>query len=206
MFSIRKPRTVRRSRVRRAIAALALAGSVAPLLTGCSAYKKLSYQRPTEPAMDPSGPPDEAMAIRQWKQQEALYANSGVTAYANRFRYNYETSREMKPVTGVVAGPFLFIGQSLFFPFTFFRAGFGATDTYRPLSVEPTFTANPAREPLGPLNGSPEGAPSSPGAPVPGLPPQTPAAPGGVPPGPGTPGGAGAPVAPGISGGAGGSK
>jgi hypothetical protein len=206
MFSTRNTPAIRRSRVRRAIAAVAVMGMLAPSLTGCSAYKRLGYQRPTEPAMDPNGPPDEAMATRQWKQQEALFANSGVTAYANRFRYNYETSRELKPYAGVLAGPLAFIGQTFTFPFTFLRAPIGATETYRPLSVEPTFTANPVREPLGPATGSPEAAPSSPGAPVPGLPPQTPAAPGGVPPAPGAPGGAGAPVDPGGSGGAGGPR
>src|SRR3954451_13466634 len=142
MFSIRNGNLFRRFR---RIAALAAVASVVPALGGCSAYKALSYKRPAEPAMNPTGPDDEAMARRQWRQQEALYANSGIEAYANRFRYNYETTRNMNEYAGIIAGPAAFIGQSLWFPFTFIRAAPFEKETYRPFAADPSFTGNPTR-------------------------------------------------------------
>jgi hypothetical protein len=168
---------------------LALLAAALPAVSGCSGYKpysvrayeSLSYKRPPEPPMNPPGADDEAMARRQWGQQEALYANSGIEAYANRFRYNYETSRNMNEYAGIVTGPLMFIGQSLFFPFTFIRAAPFEKETYRPFSAEPTFTGNPTRAPAAAIdangNASPAGIPDQ----SPRLNPPTPAYPAGQP-------------------------
>src|SRR5687768_2287677 len=138
MCSTRNAKPARRSRFFRTLAAAALVGVLAPALTGCRTYKALSYQRPVEPAMDPAAQEDEAMARRQWREQQALYANSGVTTYANRFRYNYETTQHLRPVTGILVGPLAFVGQTLAFPLSFFRAPVGETQVNRPLAVEPS--------------------------------------------------------------------
>ena len=176
-------------------------------MTGCN----LNYHRPVEPAMNPQSS-DEAQARRQWKQQDAVYANSGIKAFANRARYNYETASTQYPATGILLGPLAFVAQSLVLPFTFIRAAPFARETYRTLEVEPSFTVNPARDPQGPAvanggGGAGETPTNAAGTPIqPSAPGVTPGGnPGGLPanptPGSPRPSGAGSPGAGGSGGG-----
>lgn len=172
-------------------AAAALLLGVVPALTGCN----LNYQRPVEPAMNPTEE-DAAIAYRrgQWPAQstDALYANTGVTAYANRFRYNYATQSQQSAYAGVITGPVAFVAQAIVFPLTFIRAPFGAMETYRPLTVEPSYTGIPRRDPLEPVDPpavapvpDPVPAATQPAAPVPEVTPRPSSTPGT--PAPGTP-------------------
>ena len=193
--------------LRRAVVSTLAVAALIPSLTGC---KNLSYQRPVEPAMNPTGD-DEAMARRQWGETQALYANSGVKVYATRFRYNYATASQQSPYSGIILGPLAFVAQSLAFPLTFLRAKPFATEVQHPLAVEPSFTVNPARLPQGTvaedaagLQGvvGAGGGPTNPaGIPIqPSAPGVTPGgSPGGIPanPVPGTPRQGGAEITPG---------
>jgi hypothetical protein len=179
-------------RLGRVVSVVALAALV-PGVTGC---KNLNYQRPTEPAMNPTGG-DEAIARRQWGETNALYANSGVRVYATRFRYNYATASQQSPYSGIILGPLAFVAQSLAFPLSFLRAKPGATEVQRPLSVEPSFTLNPNRVEQGTVDADTAAVTGAGGGPTtPAGTPVQPSAPG-VTPG-GTPGGVPANPVPGT--------
>lgn len=136
---------------RRSLLALALAGIV-PAIGGCN----LKYQRPVVAANDEI-PTDEAMEARQWPQQEALFANSSLVAFRNRFPYNYETTREQRTELGYIASPLAFIAQSIWFPITFFKNPPGTKQTFRTVEYEPTYTAMPSRpEPVEGISRLPE--------------------------------------------------
>jgi len=127
---------------RRTLVTATLAAAL-PAIAGCN----LKYKRPVEAANDDIVQ-DQAMQVRQWPEQEALFANSSLEAFRNRFPYNYETTRSQRKQLGYVASPLAFVVQSIVFPFTFIKNPPGTKQTFRTVSYEPTHTAMPDRPEL----------------------------------------------------------
>lgn len=83
---------------------------------------------------------DEAMAIRQWDQNKALYSNGTVTAYPTLYPYTGAASNG--DYVNLFWDPTLFVGQTLAVPVTACVTPPWKETVYRGVYTPPTFTAD----------------------------------------------------------------
>lgn len=89
---------------------------------------------------------DEAMALRQWDQHRALYANSTVSAFPTL--YPYQPAESNGDLANAWWAPTLFVGQTIVSPITaLVTPAWKPTDS-RGVYVPPTFTADVPLEPI----------------------------------------------------------
>lgn len=83
---------------------------------------------------------DEAMAVRQWDQNKALYANGTVTAYPTLYPYKADPANG--DLANVVLAPALFLGQTIALPVTAIVTPPWQETESRGVYTPPTFTAD----------------------------------------------------------------
>ncbi len=88
---------------------------------------------------------DEAMALRQWDQTTALYANGTSRSYPTM--YPYVPQGDVLGAQQAFTAHGLFFGQTLLLPITAVLTPPWQQQTYRGLRTPPTYTAVPVVEP-----------------------------------------------------------
>lgn len=84
---------------------------------------------------------DDAMALRQWDQTVALYANGTSVSYP--FYFNYVPRRDVPEVEGLVTAPILFTLQTIALPVLMIITPPWQEVVYRGVYTPPTYTAVP---------------------------------------------------------------
>lgn len=89
---------------------------------------------------------DEAMALRQWDQNRALYANGNVSAWPTL--YPYQAAEANGDVANLFWAPTIFVGQTIVLPITAIVTPAWEPTVSRGVYVPPTFTADVPLEPI----------------------------------------------------------
>lgn len=84
---------------------------------------------------------DDAMALRQWDQTTALYANGTSIAYP--FYFNYAPRRDAPEVESIITGPVIFTLQTIALPVLMVVTPPWQEVIYRGVYTPPTYTAVP---------------------------------------------------------------
>ncbi len=84
--------------------------------------------------------PDEAMALRQWDQSHALYANGNVSAWPTL--YPYQAAESDGDLANAWWAPALFVGQTIALPVTAIVTPARKPTGSRGVYIPPTFTAD----------------------------------------------------------------
>ena len=91
-------------------------------------------------------PQDEAMALRQWDQNHARYANSTVSAFPTL--YPYQAAEANGDLANAWWAPALYVGQTIALPVTAIMTPPWDPTVSRGVYVPPTYTADVPLEPI----------------------------------------------------------
>jgi hypothetical protein len=119
-----------------------LAGLLAIFVCGCVRVPRIA---PTTALQPPLQSADPAMAARQWDPSVAIYASGGTWAYPNYI--NFAPDSKDPGLLGARETPY-FIYNMVYMPFVAFTTQpTWKLVLYQPLTMEPTYTANPPLPP-----------------------------------------------------------